>query len=316
MREQSKTTKKSIIIKKDHIEFFGEKLYPPFYINEVKKVLGEGKVILPHDEIIKSFYVWDELGIQAWMNDELTEAEAFGICIGRHERVLPEKLYDGNIFIGNKDYREVKWKNEICFSQEKKLGCFEIYTLMPSELADVDKKFEDDALYMSSIVEVDYEPGNIKKNESKYVQREPEEPALKFTHFNFKLAVIQSLMYEKKLLNPQFDIYEFAEEYNKRMINIDKEGYGPIKEAVEWFENIAVPERLANEIEVLTMDGGNNIYHQIIPFWDGEDNYFDVDALDEEEVKQFGNLRHITLMSVNPDKAVETLEKCNITYDF
>lgn len=313
MKEQKSS--KRISIKKDHIDFFGQKLYPPFYLEDVRKVLGDGRTIPAHDEIKKSFYVWDELGIQAWMNDEITEAEAFGICIAEYKSNLPKKLYDGAIYIGTKDYRETKWKFDLEFAQEKKLGCFEIATLLPSELSKVDNQFKDIALQMSSMIEVDYTPIENKKKEKKYVLNPIHEPALTFTHFNFKLAVIQLLMYKKELLKPKFDIYEFAEEYAKRKIDIEDEGYEPIQEALNWFKKLEIPERLADEVDDLVMDGGNDIYHQIIPFWDGEDDYFDINALDEAEVKQFKNLHHITLMSANPDKAIETLETCNVTVE-
>lgn len=313
MKEQKSS--KRISIKKDHIDFFGQKLYPPFHLEDVKNVLGDGRTVLPHDEVIRSFYVWDELGIQAWMNDETTEVTAFGICIAKHERNLPATSYDGTVYIGNKDYREVKWKFDFEFAQEKKLGCFEIATLLPSELSKVDKEFMNLALYMSSMIEVDYTPIESKKKDKKYVLNATNEPTLKFTHFNFKLAVIQLLMYKKELLKPKFDIYEFADEYAKRKIDVEDEGYGPIKEALNWFKKLEIPERLADEVDDLIMDGGNDIYHQIIPYWDGEDNFFDITVLDEAEIMQFKNLHHITLLSENPDKAIETLEKCNVKAD-
>lgn len=313
MKEE--TSSKRITIKKDHMELFGKKLYPPFYLEDVRNVFGDGRIVPPHDEVVTSFYVWDELGIQAWLNAEATEIEAFGICIAKHERNLPEKPYDGTIYIGTKDYREVKWKFDDAFASEKKLGCFEIATLLPSELSQVDSQFKDEALYMSSIVEIDYTPAEDKKKETKYVLKAINEPALTFTHFNFKLAVIQLLMYEKELLKPKFDIYEFAEEYGTRKIDIDDEGYEPVKEALNWFEKLEIPERLADEVEDIIMDGGDDIYHQIIPFWDGEDNYFDIDELDEAEVKQFKHLRHITLLSEHPDKAIQLLKKCNISVE-
>jgi len=38
------------------------------------------------------------------------------------------------------------------------------------------------------------------------------EQILHFDHLNFKLAVIQVLMYDLEVLEPSFDIYDFAEE--------------------------------------------------------------------------------------------------------
>lgn len=45
------------------------------------------------------------------------------------------------------------------------------------------------------------------------------------------------------------------------------------------------------------MDGGNEIYHQIIPFWDGEDDYFDIRKLTAADLGQFHNLKKMTIMS-------------------
>ena len=45
------------------------------------------------------------------------------------------------------------------------------------------------------------------------------------------------------------------------------------------------------------MDGGNDIYAQIYPFWDGEDEYFDLKRVSEEELSQFTNLKRIEIMN-------------------
>lgn len=35
-------------------------------------------------------------------------------------------------------------------------------------------------------------------------------------------------MYDKELLTPKFDIYDFVKVYEEREIDVDKEGYEPI----------------------------------------------------------------------------------------
>ena len=133
-----------------------------------------------------------------------------------------------------------------------------------------------------------------------------DEPALKFDNFNFKLCIIQVLMYEKKLLKPKFDIYEFAKCYPTREINIEEEGYDPIKPAIEYFKKLEIPSSLASEIEEIIMDGGNDIYCQIFPFWDGEDGYFDLKRVSDAELSQFANLKHMILMN-SPENLSKTL---------
>ena len=78
-------------------------------------------------------------------------------------------------------------------------------------------------------------------------------------------------MYEKGLLAPKLDAHEFAREYRRRKIDIDAEGYEPIPEIRKWLEKYPVPERLAPEVTEIEMDGGSEIYTQLCPFWDGED---------------------------------------------
>ncbi len=113
---------------------------------------------------------------------------------------------------------------------------------------------------------------------------------LTFKDINFKLAVIQVLMYEKALL-PAFELEQFVKTYKKRKINIDKEGDEPIVEVLEYFKNYEIEERFANEIEILTLDGGNEIYMAIAPFWSGEEDYFDIK--NTEDTKQFPKLTKI-----------------------
>ena len=121
--------------------------------------------------------------------------------------------------------------------------------------------------------------------------------------------------YEKGLLAPKLDAHEFAREYSRRKIDIDAEGYEPIPEIRKWLEKYPVPERLAPEVTEIEMDGGSEIYTQLCPFWDGEDGAFDLNTITEAELRQFPNLKHITLMSSKPEQALPVLERCSIKVD-
>lgn len=46
---------------------------------------------------------------------------------------------------------------------------------------------------------------------------------VQFKDFNFKLAVIEGLMYEQGVLAPRFDVYEFVKDYAARQIDIADE---------------------------------------------------------------------------------------------
>jgi hypothetical protein len=117
---------------------------------------------------------------------------------------------------------------------------------------------------------------------------------LMFTDLNFKLAVIQVLMYEKEILTPKFNAWDFAKNYTKRKIDIEEEGYEPIEEIRQYFMDLKIDKKYAAEIIEFDLDGGNEIYGQIWVFWDGEDEYYDVESLTLEELAQFPNLETVT----------------------
>ena len=131
------------------------------------------------------------------------------------------------------------------------------------------------------------EPEKKAAKTQKYKLSKPTEPVLHFDTFNFKLAVMEVLMYEKGLLAPKLDVYEFVREYSRRKIDIDAEGYEPIPEIRKWLEQYPVPARLAPEVTEIEMDGGSEIYTQLCPFWDGEDGAFDLNTITEAELRQF-----------------------------
>lgn len=54
------------------------------------------------------------------------------------------------------------------------------------------------------------------------------------------------------------------------------------------------------------------IIGQIWPFWDGEDDYFDLIAVDETELRQFLNLRRAAVFASNEQAVVPVLRKCGI----
>jgi len=69
---------------------------------------------------------------------------------------------------------------------------------------------------------------------------------VQFKDFNFKLAVIQRLMYEQNVLTPRFDVYEFVERYTARHIDIEKEGYGVIPEVRRYFKQLVLGKYTLN----------------------------------------------------------------------
>ncbi|MBN6040896.1 hypothetical protein [Amycolatopsis sp. 195334CR] len=131
-----------------------------------------------------------------------------------------------------------------------------------------------------------------------------------FSDRNFKLAVVQELMYNQDLL-PRFDLSEYAAEQG---FTYDSGSVEAIPEALAYFEALAVPAELAEKITELDMDGGNEIYLEIAPNWDGEDGLFDV--VEFADVRHFPNLKSMTLFYTGDDAALEALRARGIEADW
>ena len=154
---------------------------------------------------------------------------------------------------------------------------------------------------------------NIEKNKQKYNEdfyNNMEEGYLQFDNFNFKLAIIQELMYDINVLQPEFDIYEFAKEYKGE--EIDTESETVIEPALEYFKNLQIPKSLAKEVGSFYMDGGNEVYMNIIPQWDGEDGYFDLNDVSLTELRQFPNLTEATILTDDFDKIKKIFDAAGI----
>ena len=152
-----------------------------------------------------------------------------------------------------------------------------------------------------------------KESSSASFLEESKGDILYFDTLNFKLAIIQVLMYDLHLLKPEFDIYDFADHYDGEKIDTDSDII--IESAMNFFKEIEIPKNFAPYVEMLYMDGGNDVYMNIIPQWDGEDDSFDLNEITLEELQQFSNLKKATLMSGNFDKVKEVFDAANIAVE-
>ena len=120
-------------------------------------------------------------------------------------------------------------------------------------------------------------------------------------------------MYVQEILKPKFDVYEFCKEYTRKEIIPDDYFDEMIPEVKKWFKDLPIPASMADKITELYFDGGNEIYAQLIPQWDGEDNIYDIKSLGEEELAQFPNLKKIdgTAIFIN-DKTKKILKNKGI----
>ncbi|MEV6259480.1 hypothetical protein AB0M42_01745 [Streptomyces sp. NPDC051784] len=106
-----------------------------------------------------------------------------------------------------------------------------------------------------------------------------------FKDFNFKLLVIEKLMYEDETLTPAFSI---DERMRDRGIT-DTVGYvyehdlayKVLDESRAYFEQLEISDELLASVEELLLDGGHQVYYECSPVWDGEDDLFDVRSLDD-----------------------------------
>lgn len=117
-----------------------------------------------------------------------------------------------------------------------------------------------------------------------------------FRDFNFKLLVVEELMYVQETLTPAFSIDEHlrengvAESAYDHTVAIGRE-YTMLDEARAYFEALEIEERLLATVEELNLDGGNQVYMECAPVWDGEDDLFDVHSL--EDLRLLPNLKRV-----------------------
>ena len=288
----------------------GHRLRPPFPLTQVRQVLGE--VRLAEDDRC----VWDARGIQGRLDGEKKRLLTLEFCLEPHPENLPRQLFGGAIRLGEKDLGAVKWTRE-GEADTARVGGFTVRTRLPGPFpAEADRAEQDRLALLASRVELRWEvprprPPRPAPLEPHWRPR-AEGAVLRFQNLNFKLAVVQVLMYEKELLTPQFDIWAFTKACACRTVGLEEEDCGPIPEVLRWFERLPVPAALACAVTELRMDCDNQIYSQIWPDWDGDDDCFDLNGVTEAELKQFPALERMTVMTSRPEAVLPVLEQCGI----
>jgi hypothetical protein len=76
----------------------------------------------------------------------------------------------------------------------------------------------------------------------------------------------------------------------------DNYTHEPIPEILHFCKNVEIKEEHLNLIRTITFDGGNDIYHLLIPNWDGEDDQFDIE--DISGLRRLKNLEEIVVISM------------------
>lgn len=125
----------------------------------------------------------------------------------------------------------------------------------------------------------------------------------KFKDFNFKLAVIQVLMYDKKLLKPAFHNNVANPKQDNKMI----------PKAKKYFTDLDIPDELLAKVTEIEQDPNNDVVLELIPIWDGEGDEFVINSADD--VSLVPNLKKATIF-FSADSINEIDDQYKIFEDF
>ena len=297
----------------------------------LKSTLGEPRIVAREGEDLT--LLWDTSGIVAYTNDDNESVKSLCLYPSLNEEKkywdTPEADFSGSFFIEKKTFMEsiphkklaeaylciekIKIGNwelsaEISKELQEKIKAYGITyrTENPDEIADLVRN----ASLPFHAINISFKPKKVSVE--KNLVKATEDRILVFDNFNFKLAIIQELMYNKELIKPKFDVYAFAKDYANRQIDVNNEGYTPIQEVKTWFDMLPVSAALAQHVEELYLDGGNEIYGQIIPHWDGEDSFYDIEDISPEELVQFPRLKRVIVEMTIGKKARAALNEAGV----
>ena len=306
-----------------------------FSIARLTEVFGKPRItsITDEESPYKAMYLWDSLGVYAFeKKGETLSTLAFRVVDDKQWQarvtfdyfaLRPKGLFTGNFTIAGKTPLSYISKERCTdpFGLDVALDTWNVscvYTEKLSEaLEDLSKKVIAGRVAQEAMPFRDYElsytpkkgNGDKEKDPNKWKVSQPEEKCLQFKSFNFKLAVVQELMYVQEVLKPKFDVYDFCENYTERDIDPEEYYFEVIPEVKKWFQDLPIPASLAPLVTELYFDGGNEIYAQLIPFWDGEDDVFDIESLTEEDISQVPNLKTIDGTAILMSEEVKDLCK-------
>ena len=312
----------------NEIKFDDKVIRFPASYEDLRAVFGEARVVEKKNGT--SGYVFDDTGITFEEADVryLKKRKAFtdrehmisyvSFYIDDHElfdeKCLPEKRFDGRITFFGKEWESLKRTDGS--SKHFHITNFDTCEMQFSHITSIIGG--DDGLpnyaggAFKKTLYCTFAPERPKTTEN-YNIPEPQEECMTFKDLNFKLAVIQELMYVQEILKPYFDIIDYLK-FKKSKANVETEKN--IRAAVEFFKVLPVPKSLAKYVTKITMDGGNEIYSNIAPLWDGEDGRFDVDHISADELSQFPELKEVVLMTSNDDELRSQLEAAGIRYKY
>lgn len=127
-----------------------------------------------------------------------------------------------------------------------------------------------------------------------------------FEDYNFKLCVIDSILDQEP---------RFAKEYQELRRKVKEKCdiyrlFAVIKEFAEFFEEVVLTEEDLSKVTYIAFDGGNEIYCQIHPNWDGEDDIFDVTSV--KGIEKLPNLEKVDAVACYDDIVLDEIRKAGI----
>jgi hypothetical protein len=281
----------------------GKSLSFPITIADLNALLGKPQLFVKKQNHIYTFH---EYGLLAYSkNGQVVESFAVIFNSDFKYDFSPKSIFNQSISINGLAFDAFYKANA------KRLGKF---GSMPFGAFSLYFDAKEEAILVFEISQYVVPPP--KPVSDKYKIRKVSGEKLVFTDFNFKLAVLQELMYNQKLLKPKFDLYEFVKFHAAREINVEQEGYEFIPEVIDYFQQFEIEKSLADKITELHQDGGDDIYLEVLRFWDGEDDVFNIRSF--KDVAQFKNLKLISLFYYPPEyrQVLEQLKDYGIDYDF
>lgn len=130
-----------------------------------------------------------------------------------------------------------------------------------------------------------------------------------FGDFHFKLLVIDALLtnepsFEKELTKME---KKYVTPYEWDM------DLGPIKEMVNFFQELEFTKEDLEKVEELYFDMENEVYTLIWPDWDGEDGTFDVRSA--EGLENLPSLKRVYDYGLARPEVLETLRQSGIAIE-
>lgn len=290
----------------------GTSLSFPLSLKDIEAVLGKPDQVVKRDnKFIK--YIYDNTGIvfehSFSIKNHLKKSKTY---IDEEHLISTVFLYYGDVVKSMTGEKELPkqpcqavvlsdGKSPYFFSDRHRVGDFNLILWTPygTNLNGITETITD-------TLSISYFP-EIKRERESYKLKTTDEEVLHFDNITFKLAIIQVLMYDLEVLKPVFNIFDFAEEASE--LNIDTESMEIIQPALDYMMNLPIPKKYAEQVQEIDMDGGNEIYMNLIPQWDGEDNSFDLNEVSLKELQQFPNLNQATIMTSNFKQVKETFDK-------